>query len=497
MNSQRIRPAKAVPAALAAGIAAFFTAQGCEAAPLTATLRPNPMATATLVRKPDRGATTAAVPASGAAMTATVVVTSCDDDGGTDTLRHAILVADEGGTVDLSGLACSKITLQSGELTTYLNNLTIVGAGPGKPTIDGAKGSRVFVHKGSGTLNLSSLTVANGQNVADAAYGGCIYSKHSVQLENAVVTGCAALGQSKSAGGGILALDAVTLIGSTVSNSIASTQSLDGGNTFTAGGGIFASYHVTMKTSVVTGNKVKSMAGTSIGGGAMASELSVKYSTVSKNDAASGGDVDNLGIGGALAGSTHTTIFASTIEGNSADAAGAMYLTDDAASTAGIVQSTISGNVGRLGEGAFAIGSALLRNSTIAFNESGSLAPVAALFSYSATLQSTIVADNFPIDVAATVIGGDHNIIKIVLDGTTVPADTKTFDPQLLPLALNGGATRTHALGIGSPAIGQGSNPGDLPVDQRGPTFKRLVGGTFDIGAFEFDGDHIFGAVFD
>src|SRR6185436_7218327 len=103
-------------------------------------------------------------------------------------------------------------------------------------------------------------------------------------------------------------------------------------------------------------------------------------------------------------------------------------------------------------------------------------------------------ADNGPVDVVGGVIGGSHNLIKAVAEGTIVPADTITLDPKLQPLALNGGPTRTHALGSGSPAINAGTNPGSYPSDQRGPTFKRVIGGVADIGAFERDTDHIFGS---
>src|SRR5262249_3805065 len=72
--------------------------------------------------------------------------------------------------------------------------------------------------------------------------------------------------------------------------------------------------------------------------------------------------------------------------------------------------------------------------------------------------------------------------------GNTNPAnDTRTAllpgqPPQLGPLADNGGPTATHALLANSPAIGQGSNPNGLAIDQRG---RARVVGNIDIGAFE------------
>jgi hypothetical protein len=66
-----------------------------------------------------------------------------------------------------------------------------------------------------------------------------------------------------------------------------------------------------------------------------------------------------------------------------------------------------------------------------------------------------------------------------------VPADTLHGSPQLLPLADNGGPTRTHALAAGSPALDAGSNLLQLVTDQRGNGFPRVLGAAADIGAYE------------
>lgn len=73
--------------------------------------------------------------------------------------------------------------------------------------------------------------------------------------------------------------------------------------------------------------------------------------------------------------------------------------------------------------------------------------------------------------------------------------DTVGVDAQLAPLALNGGATRTHAITVGSPAVDTG-DPAIcqdflgivLPTDQRGAPFDRTVGTACDRGAFEYQG---------
>ena len=55
--------------------------------------------------------------------------------------------------------------------------------------------------------------------------------------------------------------------------------------------------------------------------------------------------------------------------------------------------------------------------------------------------------------------------------------------PGVGPLANNGGATQTHALLPGSPAINAGTNSGCPSTDQRG--VARPIGAKCDIGAYE------------
>ena len=67
------------------------------------------------------------------------------------------------------------------------------------------------------------------------------------------------------------------------------------------------------------------------------------------------------------------------------------------------------------------------------------------------------------------------------------PGDQINTDPMLGPLQDNGGATLTHALLPGSPAINAG-DPNFTPppfYDQRDNPFVRVFNGRVDIGAFE------------
>ncbi|WP_420490000.1 Calx-beta domain-containing protein [Microcystis aeruginosa] len=102
-------------------------------------------------------------------------------------------------------------------------------------------------------------------------------------------------------------------------------------------------------------------------------------------------------------------------------------------------------------------------------------------------------------------INGDNNNLIGNLSGASGSVGTGTDlvnpNPKLGPLQNNGGITLTHTVLSNSPAINKGNNllvpldsmdiDGDgnkteqIPFDQRGTGFSRIIGGTVDIGAFE------------
>jgi CSLREA domain-containing protein len=96
------------------------------------------------------------------------------------------------------------------------------------------------------------------------------------------------------------------------------------------------------------------------------------------------------------------------------------------------------------------------------------------------TLQNSIVAGNTPANCVAPESDGGHDIS--FPDATCAGANV---DPQLLPLADNGGPTLTQALGPLSPAIDAvpAVGAGCPATDQRG--VSRPQGPACDIGAFE------------
>lgn len=104
--------------------------------------------------------------------------------------------------------------------------------------------------------------------------------------------------------------------------------------------------------------------------------------------------------------------------------------------------------------------------------------------SNSVSLANTIVADN-PTNsgsqIRGTITALGTNLVEGGCSGCT--GTDLTGDPSLLPLALNGGETRTHALDAASIAIDAADAAFGLPTDQRG--VGRPIGPGFDIGAYE------------
>jgi hypothetical protein len=302
---------------------------------------------------------------------ATLVVTSCADDGGAGTLRSVVTGAGEGDSVDASALACGAIVPTQGAIAVYQNDLSIVGPGAKALAVDGARADRVFAHYGRGTLDLRNMTVRNGLTVVTGYHvtgGACVISNGYVRLDHARVSGCLAAGEG-AYGGGVtargIAMYASTLSGNTALGSHA--------NTFTAayGGGAMAYRgQAYLYASTVTGNRathaLSDTHGSYCTGGGIFSDLGghAYRSTLSGNY--------SFGSGGGLA--THGPF--------------------------DIVDSTLADNTARFksGGGMFARAFYPMRiaNSTIASNSSGK--PGAGIYfvgvANALSLQSSVVAKN-------------------------------------------------------------------------------------------------------
>jgi CSLREA domain-containing protein len=180
-----------------------------------------------------------------------------------------------------------------------------------------------------------------------------------------------------------------------------------------------------------------------------------------------------------------------------------------------INNSTISGNTGTTGTnpnngaGIYNSGTATIKNSTIAFNDTFASSPPQfgngggiyndPGFGGTVTIANTIIANNRgngTDNLYGAFISQGYNLIGYSGTNATITGDLtgnimQDFTP-LAPLADNGGGVKTHALPPDSPAIDKGKSFG-ATTDQRGftrpydePTISNAAGGDgSDIGAIE------------
>lgn len=404
-----------------------------------------------------------------------IVVTNCADSGA-GSLRAAVQDDSAGDPIDLSQLLCSQITLTSGAIH-MTRAVTLRGPGSSLLTIDGNDTDRVFAEDAAGaTLAIYGMTLQNGYGAFVS--GGCVYSAGPVVLDDAVVTGCRVVGHG--VGGGV---DYYAGGGVSAKGDFTATDSRFVGNEVYAspagayGGGVFATGFALLVNATISGNTVENVGWLSSGGGAFfRGTLQMDYSTVSGNVQ------EGQGYPGGLTVLVNATINHSTISGNTGYAVGGI-----AANSSGIYSSTISGNTGSVTGGVSA--SAYIVNSTIAFNDGH-----CGIYSLSSPgIESSIVAlngydglspNNVCLGFFGTGVLGANNLIGHST-GVPLPPDTIQSDPMLGPLQDNGGATFTHALLPGSPAIDTGNNLANTAWDQRGQDFPRVIGVAADIGAFE------------
>ncbi len=192
--------------------------------------------------------------------------------------------------------------------------------------------------------------------------------------------------------------------------------------------------------------------------------------TTSNNTSVNGGGMFNKGT---------ATIMDSTLSGNNIlGQGGGLY--NDSSSIALIVNSTFSGNDASFsGHGIENRGIITATHVTIAENGSVGISNSGTFYASNSIVSGHSFRD---CDENSGITSAGYNLDS---DGScNLPNyfDISNQDPLLGPLQDNGGATFTHALLAGSPAINAGNST--LTEDQRG--FDRPRAGLPDMGAFEY-----------
>jgi CSLREA domain-containing protein len=337
---------------------------------------------------------------------------TCDDGLGNCTLREAIEEANAlAGTDTINITATGTIQLTSA-LPALSTNVNINGAGARSLSVRGegaADRYRIFTVASGVTVNISGLTVTNGK----ALDGG---------------TGAAGDPGGGVHNSGMLTLSGVAIVGNRAGDG-GSSSLLGSGGAGGGGGGIFNSGTLTVTGCTVSGNQAGGSGGDSNGG-----------------PAGNGGGIHNSG-----------TLFVSntTISGNTSGGAGSFLAT--------------SGS----GGGIFNTNSLIISNSTVSDNKTGTSVNGPSgnggglsNFSGTTNIGDTIVANNTvgtggtgP-DLSGTFNSQDFNLFENVSGATFTGTTSNNMtgqDPQLQPLADNGGQTDTHALSPTSPALDAGA----------------------------------------
>jgi hypothetical protein len=206
---------------------------------------------------------------------------------------------------------------------------------------------------------------------------------------------------------------------------------------------------------------------------------------------------DNHSVSGGafLLGNATLNVVESTVSGNTSNSFnGAIH--SSGSSTVNITNSTLSGNSAVTKGGAIKIdgGTTLtILNSTIVDNDSpdggGVKHDQSSAGSSGITATNTIIANNT--STSTDCKGGSSNAIgtggnNLDSDGScdfNGSGDISGSDPLLGSLIDNGGPTKTHLPGTGSPAIDAGNDSAAPATDQRGTT--RPQASQSDIGAVE------------
>jgi hypothetical protein len=284
------------------------------------------------------------------------------------------------------------------------------------------------IHPGA-TVLLQDVTVRNGSS----AVAGGILNMSNLQLTNAVISDNTATDD----GGGVI--NHGTVVGHNVrftgntsgdnggaywgDGSLSLFDSTLSGNTANDEGGAIVSFggSVMMSRSAVTGNHAL----TQRGGGLVnfsESQMTLTNTTVSNNDAAT--------LGGAILNNGGLHLTSVTIADNTAAEGGGLHNGGNAA------------------------------------------------------IVGTIISNNFPASCAGAgsigVAGGGYNATGD--SSCNIPGTVLVGDPQLLPLADNGGLTQTHAIEMSSPMVD--AYPG-CAKDEDQRAVRRPHGPACDIGAFE------------
>ncbi|MEM7312475.1 MAG: CSLREA domain-containing protein [Planctomycetota bacterium] len=320
--------------------------------------------------------------------------------------------------------------------------------------------------RGQGQRDFVRSTVSGNHSGGD---GGGIYAFDQLRLVDSRVLMNYTTGDHSS-GGGIFSNQGIHLIGSEISRNWTEGAASRGGGVY-----LFPANRPTSSIYQSTISRNHTEGVSSEGGGIyFAGQLTATNSTISGNftegQHSSGGGVFHGGIHaeGSLLELNNSTLSGNQATGRRSSGGGLFSLTGSVAISA----STVTGNIAsQRGGGLFTYHGVdlSLTNSIVAGNRGHYYRNIEGpdLFrmegNYAVT--HTLLGNNFG--------SGFEESQSADENGNLIGSDSSPIDAMLGPLQNNGGATQTHSLLSGSPAIDSGLSDG-RDFDQRGLPFRRL-----------------------
>jgi hypothetical protein len=403
---------------------------------------------------------------------ATLHLSSCgilnshaDNSGG------GIFNGTSGSVLTIASCSLDGSTSSFGGAIHNAGSLTITSSGlSGNST--STEGGAIFSSAGTAMISGTAFDMNSSQN------GGAIASTGGTMT----ITGGSINGSSAGQGGGIRNDATLSLTGTTFSD-----------NHGTSGGGMINNGTATLTRVTLSTNTASNGAGIFNGG-----TLTFVHGTIESNMASDGGGLRQY------AGTA--TVRDSAITGNTAGNGGGIFADGG---TLIVTNTTVSGNtVGGSGGGVYnhGIGSVTLANVTVAFNTSTNAVAAGCGVDNDGDgtfrFKDSLIAKNSintttPSDCSGAFISGGYNLLGVgcgfaLQTGDQTGSLFNPLDPKVGVLADNGGATQTHALLAGSPALDAGDDSAGGCKDELGATFttdqrgsKRPLNGRCDIGAFE------------
>jgi predicted outer membrane repeat protein len=325
-------------------------------------------------------------------------------------------------------------------------NVTILSGDIGVLNVTADNSYHVVSGNDSGYARLDGFTVTagNADGESDCNGGGLLFHTidpdTTLKLENVIFSNNSA----RCTGGGLYARDGyVELDHVTFVNNKATELGY--------GGGLISHSTMTLNHVIFRNNLAATLGGAIFNEGNMTISSSTFY--INRTRSAEGGGAGIFNLDGGILTVSNSTFY----ENSTSGFGGALYNSG----TATVSYSTFSYN-------SAAQGAAGVQNTT------GDL-----------MLNNSILADSLSGPDCATYLGsfsGGHNLVESS-DSFACGLPMLTSDPNLGPLAHNGGYTPTLALLPGSPAIDAGNDAVCPTHDQRG--IIRPKGSHCDLGAYE------------